>query len=159
MQQPRGACEQPEVEVGGSVAPAVDVDAGDAVQAEHRTFGPLEEGAEFGRSLGGQVTQVVVAARLEHHDRREPGLGADRVQPPVVVGPEGFRHRLEACTALVGAVLALTGGFGEDGWVQGLDPQVTLEGERLPVGHRVGGQGQPFTRRQASYEGAGILRR
>jgi hypothetical protein len=109
------------VDVGGSVAPAVDVDAGDAVQTEHRTFGPLEEGAEFGRSLGWQVAQVVVAARLEHHDRREPGLGADRGQPPVVVGPKGSRHRLEARMALVGAALALTNGFGQDGRVQGLD--------------------------------------
>src|SRR5438046_1650251 len=66
LRQSGGAGDEPPVKVGGALAPAADVDAGDLADREHGTLDAAEHDALLACEVVGELGgAVVVLARLE----------------------------------------------------------------------------------------------
>src|SRR5581483_6371511 len=95
LDHPEWPRQEPDVEVGAAVAPAVEVDARDVAEGEDRALDAGGNAAEIGLEPLRQVAERVDVATAREPDGSGQAAADGRVQCPVLVRPDG-RGRLAA---------------------------------------------------------------
>src|SRR5581483_6061839 len=133
LRDPRRARHEPDVEVLRAVAPAAAVNVADPADRVDRTLHPDEQRAELRLVLHGQIVELVVVARLEDDDGREPARLRERRDEPALARPEGVGPAVRAAPA-VDAALTAARRLPLDRLRERAGGQRAGERPRLPVG-------------------------